>query len=107
MAVTKQKSSAEATANPTHKQYIKLRRQMQPGTHVRDLLDYLYSNPTITSYEAFKYLNNTRVSSTVSILRHAYGVPVVANMVNKNGKRYAVYSIPWGVWAVYQNNEER
>lgn len=96
MANEKKKGSAEASANPKHNKYNKLRKHMQDGTHVSDLFDYLYKNDTITPMECFVMLDNTRISSTVSILRHDYGVPVVTNMIEKDGKRYGVYSIDWG-----------
>jgi hypothetical protein len=96
MGSEKKKGSAEATANLKRKNYIRLREQTQDGTHIRDLLDYLYKNDTITPMECFEYLNNTRISSTVSILRHDYNVPVQMEKVTKNGRTYGVYSIDWG-----------
>lgn len=100
MGSEKKKGSAEASANPKQDKYNKLRERTQAETHVRDLVDYLYRNKSITSYECFQLLNNTRISSTVSILRHDYGVPVVTDMIEKDGKRYGVYSIDWGCFDV-------
>ena len=95
MNQTKKKSSAEATANPIHEKYTTLRSRMQEGTHVRNLFDYLYRNKEITPMECFDKLNNTRISSTVSILRHEYGVPIVMQKTTKNGRTYGVYWIDW------------
>ena len=97
MAREKKKSRAEATANPIQEKYNKIRKQMQRETHVRDVLDYLYKNGTITNYQAFEFLNNTRLSSSIFSLRHTYDVPVVMNMVEKNGKQYGMYWIDWEV----------
>ena len=98
MAKDKKKSSAEATANPIQAKYNKLRGQMQAETHVRDVFDFLYLHGTITNYEAFEILNNTRLSSSVFQLRHTYRVPVVTQMtVSASGKRYGTYSIDWEV----------
>lgn len=97
MAKDKKKSSAEATANPIQDKYSKIRKQMQRETNVRDVLDYIYKHGTITSFEAFAQLHNTRLSASVFQLRHTYGVPVVMNTVEKNGKRYGMYWIDWEV----------
>ena len=94
----KKKSRAEATANPIQEKYSKARKQMQAETNVRDLFDYLYTHGTVSNYEAFEHLNNTRLSASVFSLRHTYGVPVVTQMaVSATGKRYGVYSIDWEV----------
>ena len=95
MSTYKKKSSAEATANPKRVKYIRLKEQMQDGTHVVNLLTYLYKHKSITPMECYEKLNNTRISSTVSILRHVYGVPVKMEKVTKNGRTYGVYSITW------------
>ena len=97
MGNVKKKGSAEASANPKHNKYNKLRKHMQDGTHVSDLFDYLYKHDTITPMECFVMLDNTRISSTVSILRHDYGVPVDMVKTTKNGRTYGVYSIDWEV----------
>ena len=97
MGNEKKKGSAEASANPKHNKYNKLRKHMQDGTHVSDLFDYLYKHDTITPMECFVMLDNTRISSTVSILRHDYGVPVDMVKTTKNGRTYGVYSIDWEV----------
>jgi hypothetical protein len=97
MGSEKKKGSAEASANPKQEKYNKLRKHMQDGTHVSDLFDYLYRHDTITPMECFWALDNTRISSTVSILRHDYGVPVDMVKTTKNGRTYGVYSIDWEV----------
>ena len=97
MAKEKKKSRAKATANPIQEKYNKIRKQMQRETNVRDVLDYLYKNKTITSFEAFTILHNTRLSASVFSLRHTYGVPVVMNMVSHSGKRFGMYWIDWEV----------
>lgn len=100
MKQNKRKSRAEATANPIHEKYTTERERMQEGTHVRNLFDYLYKHEEITPMECFEKLNNTRISSTVSILRHEYGVPIVMQKRTKNGRTYGVYSIDWEVFDV-------
>lgn len=95
MVTVKKKGRAEATANPTHEKYIKVRKQMQAETNVRDVLDYIYRYKSITSYEAFLHLSNTRLSVSVFQLRHVYGLPVVTHMTEHRGKRFGVYSIDW------------
>lgn len=93
--MAKEKSRAEATANfiRRYEQYNKYRSKMQDKTHVTRLFDYLWFNDSITPMECFFKLGNTRISSTVSILRHEYGVPIRTEMVSKNGKKYGVYSL--------------
>ena len=92
--MAKEKSRAEATANSiTQEQYTKLRRTMQADSHVLKLFDYLWWHDHITSIECFSVLKNTRISSTVSLLRHTYGVPIKTEMVEANGKRFGVYSM--------------
>lgn len=91
----KKKGRAEATANLKRKNYNRIRQHMQDGTHVADLFDYLYKHDTITPMECFEMLDNTRISSTVSILRHDYGVPVEMEKTTKNHRTYGVYSIDW------------
>ena len=97
MAIIKTKGSAEASASRKQDKYNKVRKHMQDGTHVSDLFDYLYRHDTITPMECFEMLDNTRISSTVSILRHDYGVPVDMVKTTKNGRTYGVYSIDWEV----------
>lgn len=94
------KKSRPKSAILKQEKYNRLREKTQAETHVRDLVDYLWENGCITSYECFKYLNNTRISSTVSILRHDYGVPVQMNMIERNGKRFGEYSIDWEAYDV-------
>ena len=100
MAEIKKKGDADATANLKRTNYTKLIGKTQDGTHVRRLLKYLYEHDAITPMECFQHLNNTRISSTVSILRHEYGVPVKMVKVTKNGKSYGVYSIDWEAFHV-------
>ena len=98
MGLTKKKSDAEATANLIDRdKYIMLRNQMQGGTHVARLFDYLWTHDSITPAECFDKLGNTRIGSTVSILRHRYDVPIKTKTIAKKvcGKtiRYGSYSI--------------
>lgn len=98
MAENKKKSRAEATANPIQAKYNKLRGQMQAETGVRKVLDFIYNNGSITNFEAFEFLDNTRLSSSIFQLRHVYNVPVATQMaVSASGKKYGVYSIDWEV----------
>lgn len=98
MAKDKKKSRAEATANPIQEKYSKLRKQMQAETGVRAVFDFMYKNGTITNFEAFEFLNNTRLSASIFQLRHVYEIPIVTNMVEgASGKKYGVYSIDWEV----------
>ena len=87
------RESRPKSANSRQEKYNRLRERTQAETHVRDLVEYLWTHGTITSYECFEKLNNTRVSSTVSILRHDYDVPVNMVMVQNGRKRYGQYSI--------------
>lgn len=92
--MTKEKSRAEATANSINQQqYNRARQKMQDGTHHARLLDYLWINGQITSFECFEKLHNTRISATVYKLRHIYGVPVNTDYITKNGYTFGVYSI--------------
>lgn len=97
MANIKKKSGAEATAIQKQEKYITLRKQMQAGTHVRRVFDFMYQHGSITSFQAFEFLNNTRLSASVFQLRTTYGVPVVTTMMEKNGIRYGKYWVDWEV----------
>ena len=98
MEKNKKKSDAEATANLIDRdKYIMFRNQMQDGTHVARLMDYLWFHGSITPSECFNRLGNTRIGSTISILRHHYGVPIRTVTITKKkaGKviRYGQYVI--------------
>lgn len=100
--MNKKKGDAEAVANPiTKHDYIMIRNQMQEGTHVARLFDYLWLYGAITPMECYELLGNTRISSTVSLLRNNYDVPVKTTIVHtkKAGKnvRYGQYWIERGV----------
>ena len=100
MAV-KKKGDAEAVANlVTKHDYITIRNTMQEDTHVARLFDWLWHNGSITPMECYDFLGNTRIGSTVGILRHQYGVPVKMEMCERKslGKtvRYGKYSIERG-----------
>lgn len=97
----KKESVTEVNANLiTKDQYITFRNRIQPDTHLARLLDYLWMFGSITSMECFEELGNTRVGSTVGILRNEYGVPITTTMATKkrNGRviRYGIYSIERG-----------
>ena len=73
-------------------------KALKPETHVYKILNHLIMHKTISSPEAFELYRNTRLASTIEILRHTYGSnietePIIDRDGNKmNYMRYRLLS---------------
>lgn len=74
--------------------YKELLDTMDKTTHVYNALQYMIKHGSITSYEAFVELKNTRLSSTIYELRNRYGVDIDVTIERTpNNKWYGVYTL--------------
>lgn len=74
--------------------YKELLDTMDKTTHVYKVLKYMITFGSITSYEAFVELKNTRLSSTIYELRNRYGVDIDVTIERTlNNKWYGVYTL--------------
>ena len=66
-------------------------------THHKNVLKYILNNGSITSFESFEKLKNTRLSASIYVLRYTYNLPIGMEMcTSENGKRYGRYYIEKG-----------
>lgn len=93
----KENAPAMPSANPISKNnYSATLKKIQPNTHIYKVLNHLIKNHTITSMQAFELYRNTRLSASIGVLRHDYGVDIVTESivdVEGNIKSYKRYRL--------------
>lgn len=83
------KKKAEEVKTPTtakqkkREKYTKILETIQADTHYHSVLKYMLDKGSITSYEAFAQLGNTRLSATIYTLRNTFGVNIASREVSK------------------------
>ena len=69
-------------------------KSMDGKTNYCKVLKYMMEHGSITSFEAFEKLHNTRLSASIFILRTQYGIPIGMDVeISENNKRYGRYYI--------------
>jgi hypothetical protein len=67
-------------------------------SHTSNVYAHLAEGKTLTSMEAWRKWNCTRLADTIHELRTRYGFNIHTKMVKEGRSRYAVYSLskrPW------------
>ena len=65
---------------------------MSDETYIYKVAEILNTKGYITSWDAIKIMGNTRLSSTIHILRHKHNMPIITEMrIADNGKKYGYY----------------
>lgn len=54
---------------------------MRQMTYVNDIYKYLKTKGSITSWESIEKFGNTRLSATIYILRHTYGLDIKSKWI--------------------------
>lgn len=78
----------------TIKEVKEIKAKMDKTGYAYKVLSHMLQKGSITSFEAFQEMRNTRLSATIFVLRNNYGIPIDTERVNpKNGKPYGRYKL--------------
>lgn len=84
--------------------YKAVLEKMQDGTHVKNIFRHLVDYGKITSMEAFLDYGNTRVASTVNLLKNNYDLPIFTRMVN--GKNRYGHRTTYGEYILWEEDDD-
>lgn len=67
---------------------------MKKDTKTRRILQHLIDHESISSMEAFRLYNATRLSAVIYVLKNTHGIEIeTVDKVGKDGTRYAEYRL--------------
>ena len=69
-------------------------RSMKKDTKTRKILQHLIDKGSISSMDAFRLYNATRLSAVIYVLKNTHGIDIeTVDKVGKDGTRYAEYRL--------------